>query len=363
MANELVNYAPPGPLNVFVPGYSKKCQAALIQAFVLNQDQFKINKWHTATPVDTMAGVWPKFNTADMFRLPDTTGNSYEWPDGKPMNVYEGDANVHKSRRTNVRWDLKRYAFKDFLGKQTVNQSPIDEVARVQNELAMKCMVLRSYKLVTLATTSSNWTTGSYGTTADSGWPGNWGSGSISDQRIAKTFAKVVASIKKRSGGKVSANMLKFVISPDTAVYMSGLAEIRHSLTQQSGTLGVLKGSDPNIGEYLLPNPYAGIEIEIDDTIKVTAQPTVDLDTINFMFPVNVGLFVAKPGSIEVPWGGQAFSTFHCFQLSDGAMKPVTQDLGEASQGYHLQISDAYQFQLVSDETGYLFTQLDSSWT
>ena len=363
MANELVNYAPPGPLNVFVPGYSKKRQAALIQAFVLSQDDFKINKWHTVTPVDEMAGVWPKFNTADMFRLTDTSGNAYEWPDGKPVNLYEADANVHKSRRTNVRWDLKRYMLKDSLGKMTIKQSPIDEVARVQNELAMKLMLLRSTKLVNLATTSSNWTAGSFGTTAAAGWPGAWGSGSISDNRVAKTFTKVVATIKKRSGGKVNASMLKFVISPDTAVYMSGLAEIRQYLAQQSGSLGVLKGDNPGIGEYLLPNPLYGVEVEIDDTISVTAQPTVDLDTINFLFPVNVGLFVAKPGAVSVPWGGPGFSTFHAFTLSDGAMKPVTQDLGEASDAVHIQISDAYQFQLVSDETGFLLTSLDASWT
>lgn len=380
MANELLGWSPPGPRNVIVPGYGKGRQAELLLAFAINESDFDFNRYITTTNVDTLEGVFPKIYTPDRIRVEDETGEDVVWVDGRPVQFYEHDSNITKSRRNNVRWSLQRYLRKDTLGWLTIEQSPLDEVKIRQEELAMKTALFRGIKIVrsifSTAASPGNPNTGAWGasramTAANLNLAAGgtavslaasqtdyFGTAGSPNPVLARVTGYMLEQVLLNTLGLVKKNGVFLVINPRTAFKLSLLQEVRQFLRSSPDAGELIRGNAPGGGEWVLPSPFFGINMLVDTTPKVIGSPSKDADTLSWLVPDDEMVMLTRPGEITSGIQGSPFSTLHVFQLSDHAFKPVMEDMGKIHQAVYVAVEDCFQVQLLVPESGWHVTNL-----
>jgi hypothetical protein len=357
----LTQYNVPGARNVFLPGYSKQRQAELIQAYTLNEDRFALGNYVTITNVDTLEGVYPRIYGPDRIRVEDPTGRDVVWPDGRPVNLYEHDHNITKARRTNVRWSMQRYLRKDTLGYMLVEQSPFDEVRLRQQDLAMKGQLFRTLSVISAINTSANWpgrylTATALDTAAGGGGAANWLAGSTTNPVMARAVGYMMTQLQLATIGAVAIGDMMMVMNPSTAWKLSLAAEIRQFVLGFPGALEMIRGRNPSGREWFLPQPFFGVRVLVDDTIKVTGLPSVHADTPVYAWPDGVIALLSRPGGITGGVGGGAFSSVHIFQLRGHNFKPMQEDMGRIHQAYYVALEDAFQPVIFAPEAGFVVT-------
>lgn len=366
------SFAVPGYSNVYIPGYMGDGEARnrLMVGFPFNEEAWALPTYVTLIPVTKPKGFYPRWYNADFVRRPHAASYDRRWADGAERPLAQQGA-----RFVDVPFELYRYSESTFLGNMAQEFSDIGSLIKIAQEtLAGMAMIDRTIQTQAAILTSGNFQSSpahfyaKYGVLANAavtlgyaaGYFGVAGTntiadGTINDPLIAKVVSHAVNTIAMETNGRVTPKDLLLVMNPKTAARLAKTQEIRAYLAQQSGSLDVLKGKNPDFWpEHGLPNPLYGLKVVVDYTTKVTTKAdNANEDTKTFAVADGAFEILARPGGVSGMAGGRSFSTVAVLQHEKDAMKPQTFP-DPRSERTEVALTDFYLPQIVAPETGFV---------
>lgn len=296
-----------GGLNTFVPSTNALATGALQVEFTRAVNTFPITKYAQIVPTQQMTGYYLRLDSDDNVRVTET--NEFAWPLGNDRPV--GKMNQHDF----VSFTCNRYAYPFYIPNETVKQAAWDVVAQHARAKAQLAMTARSMRTATALTTTATFNAvGNYyaNGTAISGaaWTGS------TTNIIQKGIQTALQRISLSTGGAVRGETdIMMVISPTVANLLSQTQEVRDYVKNYPAALPFLQGAD-TFAKYGLPPNLFGVQVVVDDSVKVTTRKGPTSQTREFVYG-NSAVFVSRPGGLVGVEGSTSFSTVQIFAFED----------------------------------------------
>ena len=296
-----------GGLNTYVPSTNALATGALQVEFTRAVNTFPITKYAQIVPVNQMTGYYLRLNSDDNVRVTDT--NEFAWPLGNDRPV--GKTNEHDF----VSFVCARYAYPFYIPNETVKQAAWDVVAQHARAKAQLAMTARSMRTATALTTSSTFNAvGNYYATGTAISGAAWTTSSTNV--IQKGIQTALQRISLATGGAVRGETdVMMVISPTVANLLSQTEEVRDYVKNYPAALPFLQGAD-TFAKYGLPPNLFGVQVVVDDSVKVTTKKGAASTTRSFVYG-NSAVFVSRPGGLVGVEGSTSFATCQIFAFED----------------------------------------------
>jgi hypothetical protein len=299
-----------GGLNTYVPSTNALATGALQVEFTRAVNTFPITKYAQIVPANQMTGYYLRLNSDDNVRVTDI--NEFVWPLGNDRPV--GKMNEQDF----VAFNCQRFAYPFYIPNETVKQAAWDVVAQHARSKAQLAMTARSMRTATALTGSAAVTAftavGNYYAdgTAISGAAWTTSSTNI----IQKGIQTALQRISLATGGAVRGETdIMMVISPTIANLLSQTQEVRDYVKNYPAALPFLQGAD-TFAKYGLPPNLFGVQVVVDDSVKVTTKKGAASTTRSFVYG-NSAVFVSRPGGLVGVEGSTSFSTCQIFAFED----------------------------------------------
>ena len=299
-----------GGLNTYVPSTNALATGALQVEFTRAVNTFPITKYAQIVPVNQMTGYYLRLDSDDNVRVTDV--NEFAWPLGNDRPV--GKTNVHDF----VSFAAQRYAYPFYIPNETVKQAAWDIVAQHARSKAQLAMTSRSMRTATALTGSAAVTSftnvGNYYATGTAISGAAW-TGSTTNI-IQKGIQTALQRISLATGGAVRGETdIMMVISPVIANLLSQTQEVRDYVKNYPAALPFLQGAD-TFAKYGLPPNLFGVQVVVDDSVKVTTRKGAASTTRSFVYG-NSAVFVSRPGGLVGVEGSTSFATCQIFAFED----------------------------------------------
>jgi len=299
-----------GGLNTYVPSTNALATGALQVEFTRAVNTFPITKYAQIVPANQMTGFYLRLNSDDNVRVTDI--NEFIWPLGNDRPV--GKMNEQDF----VAFTCQRFAYPFYIPNETVKQAAWDVVAQHARSKAQLAMTARSMRTATALTGSAAVTAftavGNYYAdgTAISGAAWTTSATNI----IQKGIQTALQRISLATGGAVRGETdIMMVISPTIANLLSQTQEVQNYVKNYPAALPFLQGSD-TFAKYGLPPNLFGVQVVVDDSVKVTTKKGAASTTRSFVYG-NSAVFVSRPGGLVGVEGSTSFSTCQIFAFED----------------------------------------------
>jgi hypothetical protein len=315
MANQYI-----GNYSGFVPQLTGQ-----VIAFVRDSKKFKINRYVQFIPADATVGLYWKMERDEQVR--DIADDS-AWADGSSRKYGEGvsvsfDTASYQTIRRNEKFTLGEIQIKQ---AQKLGGLPLK---KIHTDAATSItMTKRTGRFLTLLELDATWSTSGHVKTAAqlSGLVGDnakWKNASDdpaspSYLAIWKAISAAWLHIQLDTNGAVTMDDLRLVINPELAQEMAQSGEINNYIRQTAEARKNLEGDLwPNLEQYGLPQKYRGVEIVVEDAMKVTTKKkaagteATGTDRVWLKAKTNA-LLVSRPGGIDGEVGPSA-STVQCY--------------------------------------------------
>lgn len=296
-----------GGLNTYVPSTNALATGALQVEFTRAVNTFPITKYAQIVPVNQMTGYYLRLNSDDNVRVTDV--NEFVWPLGNDRPV--GKMNEHDF----VSFTCQRFAYPFYIPNETVKQAAWDVVAQHARAKAQLAMTARSMRTATALTTSATFNAvGNYYATGTAISGGAWTASTTNV--IQKGIQTALQRISLSTGGAVRAEYdVMMVISPTVANLLAQTSEVRDYVKNYPAALPFLQGSD-TFAKYGLPPSLFGVQVVVDDSVKVTTRKGAASTTRSFVYG-NSAVFVSRPGGLVGVEGSTSFATCQIFAFED----------------------------------------------
>lgn len=298
-----------GGLNTYVPSTNALATGALQVEFTRAVNSFAITRYAQIVACNQQTGYYLRLNSDDNVRVTDV--NEFAWPLGNDRPV--GKMNEHDF----VTFTAQRFAFPFYIPNETVKQAAWDIVAQHARSKAQLAMTARSMRTATALTNTAAvnafTAAGNYYAdgTAISG--GAWTTSTTNV--IQKGIQTALQRISLATGGAVRGEDINMVISPTVANLISQTTEVRDYVKNYPAALPFLQGSDI-FSRYGLPPNLFGVQVVVDDSVKVTTRKGAASTTRSFVYN-NSAIFLSRPGGLVGVEGSTSFSTCQIFAFED----------------------------------------------
>jgi hypothetical protein len=299
-----------GGLNTFVPSTNALATGALQVEFTRAVNTFPITKYAQIVPTQQMTGYYLRLDSDDNVRVTDV--NEFAWPLGNDRPV--GKMNQHDF----VAFTAARFAYPFYIPNETVKQAAWDVVAQHARAKAQLAMTARSMRTATALTGSAAQTAfNNVGNKYDDGTAISGGPWTTSSSNyIQKGIQTALQRISLATGGAVRGETdIMMVISPTIANLLSQTIEVRDYVKNYPAALPFLQGNDV-FAKYGLPPNLFGVQVVVDDSVKVTTRKGAASTTRSFVYG-NSAVFVSRPGGLVGVEGSTSFSTCQIFAFED----------------------------------------------
>lgn len=296
-----------GGLNTYVPSTNALATGALQVEFTRAVNTFPITKYAQIVPVNQMTGYYLRLNSDDNVRVTDV--NEFVWPLGNDRPV--GKMNEHDF----VSFTCQRFAYPFYIPNETVKQAAWDVVAQHARAKAQLAMTSRSMRTATALTTSATFNAvGNYYATGNAISGGAWTTSTTNV--IQKGIQTALQRISLATGGAVRGETdVMLVISPTVANLLSQTSEVRDYVKNYPAALPFLQGAE-TFAKYGLPPNLFGVQVVVDDSVKVTTRKGAASTTRSFVYG-NSAVFVSRPGGLVGVEGSTSFATCQIFAFED----------------------------------------------
>lgn len=302
----------PGPSNTWVPSWEATGQ---VIAFARNPKKFKVNDYVAFRPAKKMVGLYLELDSDQFARV--VTSDEFTWADGAERP--SGNNNLIPFDFREYR--CKRYDFPVTLGNLTVEQADWNVMAfhsAMVMQQAMTAFTKRVVDVIDSATEFSGQTD-----TATNLGGGKWDVATTALPYIRKTVDAVIEAILKGTGAMVTADELRMVIGPTGARRMAESQELLDYLKQSPYAMAQVRGEDPGArnNHYGLPNKMYGVEIVIEDAVRVSTRKGASSTTKDFIKDSDKVTFLSKQDALPGDQVGDAptpnFSTVQAFYYGE----------------------------------------------
>ncbi len=321
------------PTSVHVPSFVNSGATAQFHVeFSRNPRSFPINRYVEIIPTTKPQGKYLRIDDEEAVRVTDI--DRYRWPDRQKRPA--PDDLDHEF----VDFSTTRYAPGFRLGKRTVRAADWNIVASHARMAATKAMVLRTQRMLTVLTNSSNWISTITTDTATNMGGGKWNASSTSNKYIQKAVNAVANQVVLNTNGSVHRRDLKMVMGPDVAKAVAESPEIAAWLQNHGATLNILLGRHDDFSDFGILAPLFGIgDVVVEDTpIVTTPKKPGTRGTKAFQLTDSV-VFLTRErmvgSTIDVDAGDRAitYSTCAIFAYEDMTVETKEEDWDRFTEG------------------------------
>lgn len=301
----------PSPTNTYPPSWDATGQ---VIAFIRNPNAFRLNEYCKFRPATTMQGLYLYLDGNQGARV--VSEAEFDWADGNERP--KGHDQLAEFRFMPYICQRKDYPYT--VGNLTRKQCPW-QLEAAQAAMSMQiAMTLRTMRVMTLLETAANWGDMTDDANDINGGNGPWDGADTNNYAIRKTFNAVVLKVNESTNGMVKSSQLRCVIAPDTAKAMGESKEmadyVKNSYWARDTLEGKLAGSNPNL-EYNLPPICYGVQIVVEDAVKVTSRKGAATVAKSRVKNANSAVFCSMVDGLPGDQVGQFpvpnFSTFQVF--------------------------------------------------
>ena len=268
-------------------------------------------------------GYWLQLTAQEAARVVNV--QDFAWPDGTPdVNTDEQTESFNFLPFLTQRY---RYGFR--IGQKAEQQAVWPIVEQHSQIKAAQCMTAKTVRMLSVATTASNWTAaGSSTNTANlsadhtgaastiSG--GMWDKGTATEPWIKIGLGYIADLVNQDTLGVVDSDPERFhlIINPYTARKMAASAELHQFIANSFWAKEEIeKGAHPN-GKYGLPSSVYGYGLCVENCVRVTSRKGANL-TKSYVIPNGNGIVASRPGDLDGVYGAPSFSTLTMFWYKD----------------------------------------------
>lgn len=341
----------PGQMNTFIPSHEES--GRLTVDFSRNPSKFALNKYTQLVPIEKPEGYYLKMTLEERGRILSTTLLENQWADGNDAPTgAEG-----KESFEFIAFRAQRYAYAFQLGDLSVQNASWDILSQHADIKAQQAMTGRTVAALTELTNSSNYDT-SHAKTATQTGGGTWDAATTANMYIKKSINYGVNQILQDTLAVVGPEDLYLVINPTCAKKMGESQEIADFVKGSPFALAYIKGdiegSSPVNRRFGLPETYAGVNIVVEDAVKVTSRKGATRAT-SYALGDTTAFITARPGSLIGSYGGPSFSTctIFCVKGDELAVETMRDTNNRRVTG---RVIDHFKAVVTSSISGFLYS-------
>lgn len=317
----MANAGYPSGMNTFFPSFEATGQ---VISFTRNPASFKVNQYVQNVPVTKDVGYYLKLDIDQPARLVNEA--DFAWEDGADAPM--GEDNLGAFQYFEYRTKRRAYAFT--LGQKAIQQADWSILASQAGIVAQQAMTNRTDRVATLLTTTSNWGNNTADANTLNSGAGSWATATddpntASYCAIKKSLMKAVQNVILATNGMVQWSDLRLIVGPDLAVNMANTPEIQNYVKNTPYALAQLRGDAPNQnGVYGLPSALYGLQIVVEDAVKVTVRPSKPSVITSatgagrqFIWPAKSAAIVSQKGGLQGQYGVPSFSTVSLYMFEE----------------------------------------------
>lgn len=341
----------PGGSNTYIP--STEATNNLVVDFSRNPKSFAVNKYVQIVPVTKDVGRYIEMTIEEAGRVLNTSLADHQWPDGDDAPDFHGNTEKFEFKE----YATKRVAYGYRIGSKAAKQAAWDILAQHGRIKAQQAMTGRTQLAVTLATTTGNYPSAShYSAVASiSGNAGKWDESTTARQDIRRSINYGVDIIRQATLGAVNLDEIKLVMSPGCARKTAGSQELVDYLKGSPDALAYVKGKLGPNAQYGLPEYLYGVEIVIEDAVKVTSRKGASRTT-SYVLGDATPFLCSRPGGLVAAQDANEtprFSTLSCFMYEEMTVESKYDTDNRVNKG---RIVEDYAMKMTAGLAGFLFT-------
>lgn len=343
-----------GQYNTYLPALEKQAGDALVVDFSRNVKSFPLNKWVQiipATKVTKNVGRYIEMTQEVAARVMNTTDSDHLWPDGNDRPSGRGNTEAFEFKG----YVTKRRNFGFPLGDLAVEQASWNILAQHARIMSQLAMTVRAMKLVTLATTSGNYAaTHTSAVSSITGVTGKWDVSTTARKDIKRSidYASDIIFRDTLGGVDLDKKPLILVMSPGCARKMAVSQEIVDYLKGSPDALKEIKGELGPNSQYGLPQYLYGVELVIENTVRVTSRKGATKAT-SYVLGDTTPFICARPGALEGVEEAPSFSSFSLFCKEEMTVETFRSDEHRRTSGH---VVEDYAEVFTAPVSAFLFT-------
>lgn len=345
----------PSQYNTFIP--STEGSRRLLVDFSRNPRDFALNQYVTIVPdVPEMIGYYTKMTVEERMRILSTSDDEHNWADGSDSPPGNESLESHNF----VSFTCARKAFVARIGNMAAQQAGWDMFGQYAAIKAQQAMTSRTQAVITAATTTSNYAAGNTSSTTTAGG-GQFSAATTANPYIKKSIDYAITAILKATGGVVKADDLNLVINPNLAKTMAESQELLDYLKGSPSALAYVRGETSDGPQknrlYGLPATYAGVNLVVEDAVKVTSKKAATLAS-SFVLGDATPFIAARPGGLVAAGyspGTPSFSTLTLFVYRSDDLSVETMNDTD-NRVTKVRVVDTRAAAVTADISGYAFT-------
>lgn len=344
---------PGGNVNTFVP--STQATDNLVIDFSRNPEKFPLNKYCKIVPVSKSVGYYTRLTVEEAGRVLQTNLSDRKWADGDDAPSGRGNSESFEF----LSYQTERYVYNFRLGQKSAAQASWDILAQHGRIVAQQAMTGRTQMAITKLTTTGNYDSSHVNSdvTTISGVTGQWDASTVSRKDIKRCLDYAADTIRKDTLGSISMEDFRLVISPDCARRIAVSNEIVSHISQSPDALAEIKGKLGPAAAYGLPSRLYGMEVVIEDTVKVTSRKGATKAT-SYVLGGDYAIVMARPGSIDAPKDSNSAPSFATLTLFAYEEMTVEEKLDVDNRVHRGRVVDDFDIQLTAPISGFLFTDI-----
>lgn len=346
----------PGGNNTFVP--SLEATKGLQVDFSRNPDSFPLNKYIDIVPVEKSVGLYARMTVQEAGRILDSTGKGFMWQDGDDLPDSRGNTEYFEF----LPYSTLRQYYGFRIGYKAAKQAAWPIIAQHARIKAQQAMTNRTQYALGLLTTTSNHMTGHYSAVNGGSitTSGKWDESTAARQDIKRCIDYGLGVILKDTLAGVTLDDIKLVMSFDCAKAIAVTQEISDYLKASPAALPRIEGKLGPLGQLGLPTHLYGVELVIENTVKVTSKKGAT-DARDFVLGRTTPFLIARPGSlspasVEGNAGTEAaprFSAATLFSFEDMTVRTKDDEDNRRHEGG---VIDDFDIRLTAPHAAFLFT-------
>lgn len=336
----------PGQNNTYVKNHA--ATGNLVVEYSRNPDDFAVNKYIQITDVEKDSGYYLSITPEEAARVLSGTLDEFVWPDGAPRPRRNSGTETFQFSD----YKTERYDYDFTLGDKSHQQADWDIVQTHAAIKAQQAMTARTVAVHNVIGTNGNWDSNHYIDVATiSGNTGPWDASTVARQDIKRSLNYAIETILKATLGMVRRKDLVLVMGPDVAHAISESQEIVDHIKGSPDAYNQVVGNAGKFGEYQLPDKIYGVQLVIEDAVRVTNKRGASRAT-SFVCDGDSAYLLARPGGLVSPGGGPNFSTAHLFVKEDMTVETRRSEDDRRTEGH---VVDDFDCVLTAPSSGFKF--------
>lgn len=341
---------PGGATNTYVP--STEATNNMIVDFSRNVDSFAINKYIQVMPVSNDVGYFTRMTVEEAGRILRTNLADHVWADGEDAPSTHGNTEKHDF----IAYKTQRYHYGFNLGKKAAEQASWDILAQHGRIKAQQAMTARTQLAVTLATTSGTYDSTHVSAAASiPGATGAWDVSTTARQDIKRSIDYALDIIRLDTLGAVNVSDFKLVMSPGCARKIAISQEIVDFIKGSPAAMDHIRGKLGPNAQYGLPADLYGVEVVIEDAVKVTSRKGATR-AASYVLGDATPFIVARPGSLVVAKDSNQAPRFSALTMFAYEEMTVESKYDEDNRVHRGRIVEDYVMAATAPIAGFLFT-------